>query len=69
MKKLGEIFTLRGVRLITVESRNCDHCHFFKSEIQKCGDNRFHCIPENRNDGQSVIFTKIIFKFGRLWVK
>lgn len=65
MKKIGEKFVHKGVRLITEECDECLGCHFYDEVAEGCVNKRFHCIPKEREDEKSVIFRKIIFKFGK----
>lgn len=66
MKRIGEKFTHKGVKLITLEDLSgCDGCYFYDYGINGCGNKRFHCTVEERSDGRSVMFKNISFKFGR----
>lgn len=65
MKKLGETFIYKGVRLITVESEVCEGCYLYEDSEGRCKDTRFSCTIFRRKDNLSVHFPKWNLKFGR----
>lgn len=65
MKKIGEIFEYKGIKLITEEYYDgCEDCYFFDLN-NGCRNRRFHCTDTERSDSKYVIFRKYSFKFGK----
>lgn len=59
-RKVGELFTVNGETLVTVEedSQFCYNCHFFQKS--KCdSSDQGSCISRERSDGRGVIFKKV----------
>lgn len=66
MKKIGETFRHKSIRLKTIQDNDtCDGCYFYNDERNKCRNQRFHCLKEERTDKIGVKFILYKFQFGK----
>lgn len=63
-RKIGEVFEFEGKKCAVVEDNSldfiysCISCVFAKKPLSYC-KKKARCLPENRQDGKSVIFVEV----------